>query len=216
MGDRDPRHVEDRQLSEVEISEVGVRHGNTVDQHEHVGLLVAPDPDRLLGPPAARLVRLESLVVQGDHPMLLGKDAAHHRSPAGRADRAGDVGVVENQSPLGQGVQEQVAFVLEAGVVDLRDVRVLLVDDNATNRRILEEVLQNWGMRPTTADGGAAEGALGLDLTDRIAQRIDPAVSLPAVAFSFFDPRQEAYVRVSKGPFALRVQSPVAARSAAT
>ena len=41
----------------------------------------------------------------------------------------------------------------------LRDVLVLVVDDNATNRRILKEMLTRWQMRPTTVDGGAA--ALG-------------------------------------------------------
>src|SRR5262249_52922466 len=33
---------------------------------------------------------------------------------------------------------------------------VLIVDDNATNRRILEEVFMNWRMRPIAVDGGAA------------------------------------------------------------
>ncbi|MBI3696273.1 MAG: response regulator, partial [Acidobacteria bacterium] len=37
---------------------------------------------------------------------------------------------------------------------NLRDLPVLVVDDNATNRRILEEVLTNWRMKPTVVDGG--------------------------------------------------------------
>jgi CheY-like chemotaxis protein len=41
----------------------------------------------------------------------------------------------------------------------LRDLPVLIVDDNYTNRRVLEEMLTNWGMRPTTTEGGRA----GLD-----------------------------------------------------
>ena len=39
---------------------------------------------------------------------------------------------------------------------DLRGLRALIVDDNATNRRILEEILISWGMRPTVVDGGSA------------------------------------------------------------
>jgi PAS domain S-box-containing protein len=43
----------------------------------------------------------------------------------------------------------------------LQDLRVLIVDDNATNRQILEEWLRNWGMAPeAVGDGLAALGAL--------------------------------------------------------
>src|SRR4029077_17406903 len=38
----------------------------------------------------------------------------------------------------------------------LTDLPVLIVDDNATNRRILEEVFTNWCMRPIAVDGGVA------------------------------------------------------------
>src|SRR4029079_18446950 len=36
--------------------------------------------------------------------------------------------------------------------VSLLDVPVLVVDDNATNRRILHQVLSQWHMRPTTME----------------------------------------------------------------
>ncbi|MCP3870377.1 MAG: response regulator [Gammaproteobacteria bacterium] len=37
---------------------------------------------------------------------------------------------------------------------DLSGVRVLIVDDNATNRLVLEYQAQNWQMQPTTAENG--------------------------------------------------------------
>ena len=37
----------------------------------------------------------------------------------------------------------------------LRDMRVLVVDDNATNRQILLRMLENWHMAPTAVDSGA-------------------------------------------------------------
>ena len=38
----------------------------------------------------------------------------------------------------------------------LRNMPVLVVDDNATNRRILGETLSRWGMRPMIAESGIA------------------------------------------------------------
>ncbi len=54
------------------------------------------------------------------------------------------------------GIQKDVATPPKASL-DLRDIPILIVDDNPTNRRILVEQLRNWGMRPLAlADGPAA------------------------------------------------------------
>lgn len=37
---------------------------------------------------------------------------------------------------------------------NLRNLPILVVDDNETNRRILDDMLANWGMKPTLAEGG--------------------------------------------------------------
>ena len=54
--------------------------------------------------------------------------------------------------------------------VDLRGVRVLVVDDNATNREILVVQLTAWGLRPDEATGGET----GLHLLQAAAKAGDP------------------------------------------
>jgi signal transduction histidine kinase/DNA-binding response OmpR family regulator/HPt (histidine-containing phosphotransfer) domain-containing protein len=52
--------------------------------------------------------------------------------------------------------KEPTAATVEVPTDALIDLPVLVVDDNATNRRILQSIVSQWGMRPTAVDGGAA------------------------------------------------------------
>jgi signal transduction histidine kinase/DNA-binding response OmpR family regulator len=55
------------------------------------------------------------------------------------------------------GVQENAAF--PSTPIDpeqLRDLQVLIVDDNFTNRRILQNMLTRWGMHPISVESGRA------------------------------------------------------------
>ena len=54
--------------------------------------------------------------------------------------------------------------------VDLRGYKVLVVDDNATNREILTVLLNSWGMRTEEASGGA----IALDLMHESMRKGDP------------------------------------------
>jgi two-component system, sensor histidine kinase and response regulator len=62
--------------------------------------------------------------------------------------------------------------------VDLQDLPVLVVDDNATNRRILHDMLTHWGMQPTTAGSGPE----ALEILERTADsgRFFPLILLDA------------------------------------
>ena len=48
------------------------------------------------------------------------------------------------------------APVVAAHPASLENLAVLVVDDNATNRRILSEILHNWRMQPTAVEGAQA------------------------------------------------------------
>jgi len=76
-------------------------------------------------------------------------------------------GAIRIESEPGHGTQVYLTlpFEIRAAVAmpthhgelkDLAGLDVLVVDDNATNRRILEDILTGWGMRPTLVDGGLA------------------------------------------------------------
>jgi two-component system, sensor histidine kinase and response regulator len=76
-------------------------------------------------------------------------------------------GGISVESETGRGTQFRLDLPFEIGIEaalpegrrelkDLRGLDVLVVDDNATNRRILEGILRGWGMRPTVVDGGLA------------------------------------------------------------
>ncbi len=68
----------------------------------------------------------------------------------------------------------------------LQSLPVLIVDDNATNRRILEEQLTSWGMRPTVADSGQAALAA-------LHQAADDGVPFPLVLLDAHMPHMDGF-----------------------
>jgi two-component system, sensor histidine kinase and response regulator len=74
---------------------------------------------------------------------------------------------VESQPGQGSTFSFTAAFALQQTAYLPRretfpDLRALIVDDNATNRRILQEVLKNWRMNPVAA-ASAADGSAALE-----------------------------------------------------
>ena len=73
---------------------------------------------------------------------------------------------------------------VEPVVPHLQGLRVLIVDDNATNRRLLHDLLKGWGMKPTVARSGSeamatmrrtreTEGCFSLILLDAMMPEMD-------------------------------------------
>ncbi len=84
--------------------------------------------------------------------------------------------------------------------VDLRGLPVLVVDDNATNRTILQELLSRWDMRPTAVDGAeAALGALsGAEAAGRPYRLVLLDVQMPGMdGFTLAERIRERYSRVT-------------------
>jgi PAS domain S-box-containing protein len=73
----------------------------------------------------------------------------------------------------------------------LRDLRVLVVDDNATNRRVLEEILLGWRMVPTLAEGGRE----ALAILERVDMRASP---FPLVLLDAQMPEVDGFSLVEK------------------
>ncbi len=81
-------------------------------------------------------------------------------------------------------------------IPSLENLPVLIVDDNPTNRHILQDMLGNWGMKPTLADSGPA----ALALLQAAAQAGKP---FPLVVLDVMMPEMDGYVvarRIKENP----------------
>ncbi|MBZ5562314.1 MAG: PAS domain S-box protein [Acidobacteriia bacterium] len=77
------------------------------------------------------------------------------------------------------------------GAVDLTSMPVLVVDDNPTNRRILDSMLRHWNMKPTLADGGAQ----GLELMAEHKRAGEP---IPLVLIDAMMPEMDGFTLAQK------------------
>jgi two-component system, sensor histidine kinase and response regulator len=85
---------------------------------------------------------------------------------------------------LGTATRQPVVVESSAPAAILHGVKVLIVDDNRTNRRILQGLVERWGMKPTVVSDGEeallelsvarkAQDAYGLILTDMHMPKMD-------------------------------------------
>jgi signal transduction histidine kinase/ligand-binding sensor domain-containing protein/DNA-binding response OmpR family regulator len=75
--------------------------------------------------------------------------------------------------------------------IDLRDLPVLVVDDNATNRRILADWLARWQMKPITVESGR----MALQL---IEDTIRDGVPFPLIILDFHMPEMDGFSLAEK------------------
>jgi signal transduction histidine kinase/CheY-like chemotaxis protein len=76
------------------------------------------------------------------------------------------------------GLQRTLGPLEELGSAELAGLPVLIVDDNATNRRLLQEMIQGWGMNPTLVESGL--NALALLASTHTSGKDFPLVLLDA------------------------------------
>ncbi|MGD0512496.1 MAG: DAHL domain-containing protein [Terriglobales bacterium] len=89
------------------------------------------------------------------------------------------------------GLQKNPAQLGEVGLPELANLPVLIVDDNATNRRLLQETLHGWGMSPTMVEGGP-EALATLEKTQTLGTRF------PLVLLDARMPEMDGYATAAK------------------
>ncbi|MCI0568382.1 MAG: response regulator, partial [Acidobacteria bacterium] len=80
---------------------------------------------------------------------------------------------------------------VQGGVASLQGMHVLVIDDNATNRKILEAMVRHWEMVPTLAEGGGE----GLAIMKESKLRSEP---FPLVLLDFQMPGMDGFAVVEQ------------------